>query len=108
MSATEDQQRDAADALAGVTVRVSVEIGRARLPFGRAVRLDPGAVVELDRGADDLAELYVNDRRFGAGRLILVDGEWALRVEWVSGGDAEADLARAPSAPPASADYPER
>lgn len=72
-------------ALAGVGVRVSAEIGRARLLADRVMSLRPGTVVELDRGADDLAELYVNGRRFGAGRLILVDGEWALRIEWVSG-----------------------
>lgn len=72
-------------ALAGVTVRVSAEIGRARLLADRVVNLGPGTVVELDRGADDLTELYVNGRRFGAGRLILVDGEWAMRIEWVSG-----------------------
>lgn len=72
-------------ALAGVTVRVSAEIGRARLLADRVVNLGPGTVVDLDRGADDLAELYVNGRRFGAGRLILVDGEWAMRIEWVSG-----------------------
>ncbi|MBW3609685.1 MAG: FliM/FliN family flagellar motor C-terminal domain-containing protein [Actinobacteria bacterium] len=75
-------------ALAGVAVRVSAEIGRARLLADRVVNLGPGTVVELDRGADDLAELYVNGRRFGAGRLILVDGEWALRIEWVSGTGA--------------------
>jgi flagellar motor switch protein FliN/FliY len=77
-----------ARALAGVEVRVSAEIGRTRLPVGRVVDLQPGAIVELDRGAEDPAELYVNGRRFGAGRLILVDGEWALRIEWISGAES--------------------
>lgn len=85
-------------ALAGVGVRVSAEIGRARLLADRVVNLGTGTVVELDRGADDLAELYVNGRRFGAGRLILVDGEWALRIEWVSGTGSVEPVSSSPSA----------
>ena len=65
-------------------VRVSVELGRARLPLARAVGLGSGALVELDRLADDPMDLYVNGRRFADGRLLLIDqNEWAVRIERV-------------------------
>jgi flagellar motor switch protein FliN/FliY len=65
-----------------VPVRVSVELGRARMSLARAVGLPAGAVVELDQTADDPVELFVNGRRYAEGRLVLVDGnEWALRIE---------------------------
>jgi flagellar motor switch protein FliN/FliY len=68
-----------------VGLRVWAELGRARLPVGRAVGLAPGAVVELDRGVDEPLDLYVNGRRLALGRLILTDdGEWAVRIESVS------------------------
>jgi flagellar motor switch protein FliN len=71
--------------LRGVGLRVWAELGRARLPVGRAVGLGPGAVLELDRGVDDPVDLYVNGRRLALGRLLLTeDGEWAVRVESVS------------------------
>jgi len=75
---------DAADAiLRGVGLRVSAEIGRAELPIGDAVAVPPGGVLELDRAADDPIDLLVNGRRFATGRLVLVDGEWAVRIEEV-------------------------
>jgi flagellar motor switch protein FliN len=68
-----------------VGLRVWVELGRARLPVGRAVGLAPGAVVELDRGVDEPLDLYVNGRRLALGRLLMTeDGEWAVRIESVS------------------------
>jgi flagellar motor switch protein FliN len=69
--------------LHGVSLRVWAELGRARLPIGRAVGLAPGAV--LDRGVDDPVDLYVNGRRLALGRLLLTeDGEWAVRVESIA------------------------
>ncbi len=64
-----------------VSLRVSAEIGRATMPLARAVGLPAGEVVELDRGADEPVDLFVNGRRFARGRLVLVDDEWAVRVD---------------------------
>jgi flagellar motor switch protein FliN/FliY len=73
------------DVRRGVGLRVWAELGRARLPIGRAVGLSPGSVVELDRAADDPVDLYVNGRRFACGRLLLAeDGEWAVRIEEIA------------------------
>jgi flagellar motor switch protein FliN len=48
------------------------------------VGLPSGAVIELDRSADEPIDLYVNGRRFATGRLMVVDGsEWAVRIETV-------------------------
>ena len=69
-----------------VPVRVSVELGRVQMSLARAVGLPPGAVVELDRAADDPVDLFVNGKRYAAGRLVLLaDNEWALRIERVLG-----------------------
>jgi flagellar motor switch protein FliN/FliY len=70
-------------AIRSVPVRVWAELGRTRMPVGRAVDLASGAVVDLDRAPDDPVDLYVNGRRFATGRLLLVEDEWAVRVETV-------------------------
>ena len=65
-----------------VPLRVWAELGRTRLPLARAVSLPPGSVVELDRRAEDLVDVFVSGRRFARGVLVLAeDGEWAVRVE---------------------------
>lgn len=67
-----------------ISVRVGAELGRTILPLARAVGLAPGAVIELDRAADDPIDLYVNGRRFATGRLLLIDQtEWAVHIEQV-------------------------
>jgi flagellar motor switch protein FliN/FliY len=72
------------DALLDVTLRVWAEIGRTRMPLADAVALGEGMLVELDREPDEPIELYVNGLRMGSGRLVTVEGEWALVVDEVS------------------------
>jgi flagellar motor switch protein FliM/N len=67
--------------LLDLRLRVWAEIGRTQLPAASVVGMSEGAILDLDREPDEPADLYVNGRHFGTGRLILVDGEWALRVE---------------------------
>jgi flagellar motor switch protein FliN len=69
--------------LRGVQLRVCAEIGRATMPLAEAVSLPGGGLVELDRQADDPVDVMVNGRRFATGRLVLVDDEWAVRIEEV-------------------------
>ena len=72
--------------LRSVPVRVSVELGRARMSLSRAVGLPSGAVVELDRAADDPVDMFVNGKHYAEGRLVLLDGnEWGLRIERLLG-----------------------
>lgn len=67
--------------LMAMPLRVWAEIGRARMPAASVVGMAEGTIVDLDREPDEPAELFVNGRHFGTGRVVLVDGEWALRVE---------------------------
>jgi flagellar motor switch protein FliN/FliY len=63
-------------------LRLSGEIGRAKLPAERVVDLTHGSIVPLDRKASDPVDLYVNGKPFGRGRLVLVDeSDWAVRIE---------------------------
>ena len=76
--------------LRDVPVRVWAELGRAQMQTGRVVGMPPGAVVELDRRAEDPVELYVNGLPFATGRLIVVDEtEWAVKIESVIGTSAD-------------------
>ena len=84
-----------AASLLDTTLRVWAEIGRTRMPASTVVGMSEGAILDLDREADEPADLYVNGRHFGTGRLILVDGEWALRIESL---DEDRELGEAPDA----------
>ena len=53
-------------------------------PPRRSSGCPTGAVVELDKQADDAIDLFVNGTHFATGRLVVVDGtDWAVRIEHV-------------------------
>lgn len=72
-------------ALGQVPMRVWAELGQARLSLAEVVALGVGTVVELDRRLEDPIDLYVNGLRLGHGELEIVDDEWAVRVDAVTG-----------------------
>jgi flagellar motor switch protein FliN len=86
--------------LAGIPVRVWAELGRTQMPTAELVGLPSGAVVELDRQADEPIDLYVNGTLFATGRLMVVDGtDWAVRIETVRqhpNPEGETEVARWP------------
>ncbi len=68
--------------MAGVPVRVWAELGRTHMPLGHALELPPGAVVELDQGAQAPIELFAGGLAFAHGSLVVGDeGEWAVQVQ---------------------------
>jgi flagellar motor switch protein FliM len=68
--------------LRSLFVRVWAELGRTHLALGRALELSPGAVVELDQGAEAPVELFANGLCFAQGQLVVAaDGEWGVQVD---------------------------
>ena len=80
--------------LYGVTVELTVEVGRTRMTLGQALALGPGSVVTLDRLADKPVDLLVNGRPIARGEVVVIDEEYGLRITEVSGPrDVRADAA---------------
>lgn len=76
-----DPSVDLAAHMLDVNVRVWAELGRARLPLAEAVALGTGAIVDLDKEPDQALDVFVNGTPFARATLLLVDGEWAVRLE---------------------------
>lgn len=74
------------DTLGAVRVRVWAELGRTRMPSGQLVGMPSGALVELDREADEPIDLYADGMRVATGRLLVTaDGAMAMRIEAIAG-----------------------
>jgi flagellar motor switch protein FliN len=76
-----DPADDLAAHLLDVNVRLWAELGRSRLPLAQTVALGAGAIVDLDKEPDDELDVFVNGMPFAKGKLLLIDGEWAVRLE---------------------------
>lgn len=70
-----------------VPIRISVEVGSARLLVRDVLQLSEGSVVELDRPADAPADLYVNGRLIGRGDITVVDDRVAIKIVDLSAKD---------------------
>ena len=73
---TANGERTASDleAVFDVPVRLSVVLGRTRMPVAKLLKMDVGSVVELDRQVGEAIDIYVNDRLVARGEIVLVEG----------------------------------
>jgi flagellar motor switch protein FliN/FliY len=79
------------ESMRSIQVRVWAELGRRRMPIGALVGTPSGAVIELDREADEPVDLFVNGMRFASGRLVVSEGgEWAVEIDSLVGGETAA------------------
>jgi flagellar motor switch protein FliN/FliY len=73
------------DLLLAMDVPITVVIGRTELPVKRLLRLGPGSVLKLDKSIDEPADLYLKDVKFAAGDIVVVDGQFAVRIKEIFG-----------------------
>ncbi len=66
--------------LLDVPVRITIELGCARLTFGELVKLAPGSVVELDREAHEPADVLVNGKVVARGEIVTIDKQYGVRI----------------------------
>lgn len=73
----------------GVSVRLSVELGRTEMPLRDVLSLGEGSVVSLERMTDELLDVTANGRVIARGEVIAEDGRFALRIVSLAGEDGE-------------------
>jgi len=73
--------------LAGISLRISVEVGSASMTLSELLRLGEGSVVELDRQANDFLDIFANGTLIARGEIVDVDGRYGIRVVDVVAAD---------------------
>lgn len=66
--------------LENVEIDVVLQFGERRLPLREIGELRSGSVIELDKYVQDPAELLLGDRIIARGEVVVVDGNYGLRV----------------------------
>lgn len=70
----------AAPLLMGVKLPIRVLMGRTQLPLKDIAKLAGGSVVELDCSPNDPVDVIVNDRLIAQGEIVVVGGNYGVRV----------------------------
>ena len=73
--------------LSDIPVRLSVEVGSTSLRLAEIMDLAEGAIVELDRQADDLLDIMVNGALIAKGEVVTVNGRYGIRVVEVANAE---------------------
>lgn len=68
------------DVILDVPVSLSLEVGRARLPIRNLLQLNQGSVVELERGAGEPLDVYVNGTLIAQGEVVVVNDRFGVRL----------------------------
>ncbi len=68
------------DVILDVPVSLSLEVGRARIPIRNLLQLNQGSVVELERGAGDPLDVYVNGTLIAQGEVVVVNDRFGVRL----------------------------
>lgn len=68
------------DVILDVSVTLSLEVGRARIPIRNLLQLSQGSVVELESGAGDPLDVYVNGTLIAHGEVVVVNERFGVRL----------------------------
>lgn len=63
-----------------IPLKVSVELGRTRMPVKELINLAQGSVIELNKLAGEPLEVYVNDKLIARGEAVVVNEKFGVRL----------------------------
>ena len=87
----------AAPLLMGVKLPIRVLLGRTQLCLRDIAQLASGAVVELDCSPDDPVEILVNGRVIAHGEVVVVSGNYGVRITKIASHHEDAESETPPS-----------
>lgn len=82
----------AAPLLMGVKLPIRVLLGRTQLSLRDVSQLGSGSVVELDCSPNDPVEVIVNDKIIAHGEVVVVQGNYGVRITRLAASADNGDL----------------
>ncbi|MEO6806542.1 MAG: FliM/FliN family flagellar motor switch protein [Edaphobacter sp.] len=70
--------------LCDIELDATLQFGSREMSLREALELGPGDVVELDRHVSEPVDLVVGDRIVARGEVVVVNGNFALRITEVA------------------------
>lgn len=67
-------------AILDLEVPVAIELGRTRMSVHDVLSLGRGSVIQLERLAGEPVDVFVGDRRFAEGEVVVVGEHFGVRI----------------------------
>jgi flagellar motor switch protein FliN/FliY len=68
------------DLLLDVELPVAVSFGNAEMQLRDVLKLGAGSVIELDKSVNDPVTIMVNRKPIAKGEVVMVDGNYGVRI----------------------------
>jgi len=68
------------DMLLDITLPIVIELGRTSMQIRDVLELGPGSVIELDKLSGEPVDLYVNDKKFARGEVVVIEENFGVRI----------------------------
>lgn len=81
----------AAPLLMDIKLPIRVRMGRTQLSLRAITQLGSGSVVELDCTVNDPVEIVVKDRVIAEGEVVVVEGNYGVRITRIAGGGVQGE-----------------
>lgn len=78
-----DDASNGLERILDVKVRVSVELGRRRMPIAEVLELGPGSLIEFPKPADEPLDIFVNEQLVARGEAVVMGERYGVRVTQV-------------------------
>ena len=79
--------------LLDLTLPVSIELGRTSMSVQEILQLGRGSVVQLERLAGEPVDIYVGERLFAQGEVVVLGEHFGVRITRITGAAAREQLA---------------
>jgi flagellar motor switch protein FliN/FliY len=66
--------------LMDLTLPVSIELGRTTMSVQEVLRLGRGSVIQLERLAGEPIDVFIGDRRFAEGEVVVLGEHFGIRL----------------------------
>ena len=63
---------------------VRISLAKTTVPLREVLKLSTGSVLELNRSLEDPVDLVVNNRVIAQGEIVVVEGNYGIRIQRVN------------------------
>jgi flagellar motor switch protein FliN len=76
-----------------LSLPIAIELGRTEMTVQEILQLGRGSVIELDRLAGEPVDVYVGDRRFAEGEVVVLGENFGVRITRILPASASSEAA---------------
>jgi flagellar motor switch protein FliN len=77
---------------------VSISFGKAQMPLGQVLKWTTGSIVELESAVNEPVEVVVNHCVIARGEVVVVDGNYGVKIQQIVSRDQRLETTTGPSA----------